>query len=416
MGNLERHARKPTSANAMADELTGSPTKIAGVEFPQAALAWGSFLMLALATICTSSASLAAQISDPQSRTELKQWHSTTDSKSNNLLPERVPVRIIESHSEDGDRTLDKRSVEIRGTDGHFEPYQDIESETLTVEPSTVKTTVRTFARDVNGTRVLVQVMEEEKRSLSGDRLNIVRETFNNDVNGRLEPVQREIVEARRLSVDLKEIDRIVMLPSVYGGLAAAFKSQEFRQRGADGMVESKKSTWLPDVNGKWQLGETRQQTIREEGQESRIEERVFRPDSEEKLSQISRVVSRNYSGASEERNSVVETYSIDVLGTTRDDKLHLVGRRTSTERSNSDGTRVSEQKFEQLDSGDPDSGLHLSIQVNGENVPEPSGEQSTVTIRASDWNGSYGIVSVDTTKADRITSSQIPQTLPEQP
>jgi hypothetical protein len=57
-----------------------------------------------------------------------------------------------------------------------------------------------------------------------------------------------------------------------------------------------------------------------------------------------------------------------------------------------------------------------MSVLVDGKIVPEPSGEQSTVTIRARDSNGSFGIVSVDMTKADRIPTVQIQQTPAEKP
>jgi hypothetical protein len=53
---------------------------------------------------------------------------------------------------------------------------------------------------------------------------------------------------------------------------------------------------------------------------------------------------------------------------------------------------------------------------VDGKLVPEPSGEQSTVIIEARDSNGHFGIVSVDTTKADRIPTVQIQQTPAEKP
>ena len=114
--------------------------------------------------------SVIAQTSDSRTTEEsTKSWTATTDLKSDDLTPQRIPVRIIESHSQNGNRTLDKRSVEIRRTDGHFEPYQDVERETLTVDASTVRTTMRTFARDVNGMKALVQVTEEEKHRLPGD-------------------------------------------------------------------------------------------------------------------------------------------------------------------------------------------------------------------------------------------------------
>src|ERR1700752_1906518 len=107
-----------------------------------------------------------AQTSDsPTGEEPSKSWTATTDLKSDDLIPQRITVRIIESHSQNGNRRLDKRSVEIRGTDGHFEPYQEIERETLTVDDSTVKTTTRTFARDVNEMKSIVQVTEEEKHT-----------------------------------------------------------------------------------------------------------------------------------------------------------------------------------------------------------------------------------------------------------
>jgi len=358
-----------------------------------------------------------AQTSDSRTAEEpTKSWTATKDLKSDDLIPERIPVRIIESHSQNGNRTLDKRSVEIRGTDGNFETYQDVERVTLTVDASTVRTTTRTFARDVNGMTALVQVTEEEKHILPGDDSNIVRVTYNPDVNRRPQPVQREIVETKKNGKGLEETNTTVMLPSVSGGLAPAFKTHELRKRAENDTVETEKTTWLPDVNGKWQVSEIRQDTTTQEAKDRSIEERVFRPDAEGKLGQISRVVSQETESTSGEKRSVVETYSIDVPGTTRDGSLHLVERKTSTGSSSSTGERATEQRIEQINPGDPGSGLRVSVLVEGKIVPERSGEQSTVTIRARDSNGSFGIVSVDTTKADRIPAVQIQQTPAQKP
>ena len=372
-------------------------------------------LLLAIGTCCCFSPRLFAQTSDSTS-VENKSWTATTDLKSDNLIPQRIPVRIIESHSQTGNRTLDKRSVEIRGTDGHFEPYQDIERETLQVDATTVRTTTRTFGRDANGRKALVQVTEEEKHTLPGDDSNIVRMTYNPDVNGRLQPVQREIVETKKIGKDLEETNTTVMLPSVNGGLAPAFKTHELRKRAANNTMETEKTTWLPDGNGNWQVSEVRQATTRQEGTNRTTEERVSRLDSEGKLGEVSRVVSQESESTSGEKRSVVETYSIDVPGTTRDGSLHLVERKTSTESSSSTGERATEQKVEQTNPGDPGSGLRVSVLVDGRMVPGPSGEQSTVTIRARDSNGNFGIVSVDTTKADRIPTIQVQQTPAEKP
>jgi hypothetical protein len=377
-------------------------------------VAFGCILVV-LGAYCLCPSTFA-QTSDSRTAKEpTKSWTATTDLKSDALIPERIPVRTIESHSENGNRTLDKRSVEIRGTDGHFEPYQDFERETLTVNASTVKTMMRTFAHDVNGNRALVQVTEEEKHILPGDDSNIVRVTYNPDVNGRLQPVQREIVETKKIG-NLEEANTTVMLPSANGGLGPAFKTHELRKRAANDTVETEKTTWLPGVNGKWQLSEIRRNIATQGAKDRSIEERVSRPDAEGRLGQISGVVSQETESTPGEKRTVVETYSIDVPGATRDDSLHLVERKTSTESSSSTGERATEQKVEQIDPGDPGSGLRVSVSVDGKIVPEPSGEQSTVTIRARDSNGSFGIVSVDMTKADQIPTVQIQQTPAEKP
>jgi len=71
---------------------------------------------------------LVAQTPDSRTTEEAyKSWTATTDSKSTNL----ISTRIVESHSRNGNQSLDKRSVQIASSDGHFEPYQDIETETL---------------------------------------------------------------------------------------------------------------------------------------------------------------------------------------------------------------------------------------------------------------------------------------------
>ena len=153
-----------------------------------------------------------------------------------------------------------------------------------------------------------------------------------------------------------------------------------------------------------------------ERGQRPEDRGESIRTDSEGKLSQVSREVSQESESTSGEKRSVVETYSIDVPGTSRDGSLHLVERKTSTKSSSSTGERATEQKVEQTDPGDPGSGLRVSVVADGRMVPGPSGEQSTVTIRARDSNGNLGIVSVDTTKADRIPTIQVQQTPAEKP
>ena len=368
------------------------------------AMRLSQFMLLAIAAYFCSGLALWAQASDSQTDEANKSWTATTDSHSENA----DPIRTIESHTHSGNRTLDKQSVQRRGSDGHFEPYQDIEKETVQVDAATVRTTTRTFNRDADGARTLVEVIEEEKHILPGGGSNIVRATSNPDANGNLQLVQRRIEETKRTSKDVEETKTTVMIPSVNGGLAPAMKVQERREQGANGTVESQKTTLLPDGAGNWQVGEIRRTTTRQEGGNRSTEEQVSLPDSEGKLGEVSRTVRNEATTDSGEKRNTMETYSISVPGSVGDGSLHLVERATNTQRSSSTGQQTTEQQVEQADSGDPGSGLRMTILTADTVRPGASGAQATRTVQVRDANGSFGVVSVDTTKSDNIHAIQV--------
>jgi hypothetical protein len=359
---------------------------------PSRAARLSQFVLLAIGVYFCSNLALWAQASDSQGDNE----NST---------------RAVESHTQSGNRTLDKQALQHRGSDGLFEPYQDIEKETVQVDATTVRTTTRTFDRDADGAKTLVEVVEEEKRTLPGGESNVVRATSDPDVNGDLQLVRRQIEETKKTSADVEETKTTVMLPGANGDLVPGVKVQERREQGANGTVESQKITLLPDGDGNWQVGEMRHSTTRQEGNHRSTEERVSLPDSEGKLGEISRTLRNESEDASGERHDAVETYSIDVPGSVGDGGLHLVERATTARRTSSTGQQVTEQQVEQSDPGDPGSGLRVTILTTDKVRPDPSGTQATRTIQARNANGSYdsfGVVSVDTTKSDNIPAIQI--------
>jgi hypothetical protein len=362
-----------------------------------------SQLML-LAVGVFSYPALWAQTSDSQTGDADKSWTATTESQSDNVNP----TRTTESHTRTGNRTLDSQSVQRRGPDGHFEPYQDIEKETVKVDTTTVRTTTRAFARDADGAKILVQTTEEERRISPGGDSSVVRSVSNPDSNGKLQLVQRQIEETKKISKDVEDTKTTVMLPSVNGGLAPAMKVEERRTLGANNTVESQKTTLRPDGAGNWQVDERRQATIRQEGKNRSTDERVSRPDSEGKLGEVSRTVSKESESASGEKRNTVETYSLDVPGSSRDGSLHLVERSTTSQRTNSTGQQTTEQQVEQPNPGDPGSGLQVITLTTDTVRPGSSGAQATRTIQARDANGSLGVVSVDTTKSDNIHAIQV--------
>lgn len=344
-----------------------------------------------------------SQTGDSQTGDADKSWTATTESQSDNVNP----TRTTESHTRTGNRTLDSQSVQRRGPDGHFEPYQDIEKETVKVDATTVRTTTRAFARDANGAKILVQTTEEEEHTSPGGDSSVVRSVSNPDSNGKLQLVQRQVEETKKISKNVEETKTTVMLPSVNGGLAPAMKVEERRTLGAN-TVESQKTTLRPDGAGNWQVDEVRQATTRQEGKNRSTDERVSRPDTEGKLGEVSRTVSKESESAPGEKRNTVETYSLDIPGSSRDGSLHLVERATTSQRTNSTGQQTTEQQVEQANPGDPGSGLQVITLTTDTVRPNPTGAQATRTIQSRGANGSLGVVSVDTTKSDNIHAIQV--------
>jgi hypothetical protein len=296
--------------------------------------------------------SLWAQTSDSSSDGN-KSWTDVTDSQNDSSVN---PTRTVASHTQSGNRSVDNQSIQRRDADGNFEPYQDIEKTTVQVNATTVRTDTRSFGRDADGAKTLVQVTEEEKRTQPDGSASLVRATSNPDPNGNLQLVQREIEETKKLGKDAEETKTTVLLPSAEGGLAPAMIVQERTQPAGTDTVESKKTTLLPDINGNWQVSEVQQATTRVEGKSRRTEKRISRPDQNGNLSEVSRTVSKESEGGGEKR-ATVESYSIDVPGEGRDGALHIVERTASSQRTSPTGQQNTQRQVERPDPGNPDGG-----------------------------------------------------------
>jgi hypothetical protein len=298
------------------------------------------------------------------------------------------------------------RSLETRQSDGSFKPYQDIETETVRVNATTVETTTRTFTRDDNGAKTLFQVTEEERKTLPGGDSRATRTTSNPDANGNLQVVQRELQETRKTAPDTEETKGTVLLPGINGGLVPAMQTQEHLKHNGD-TIEIQKTTLLPDGSGSWQVGETSQATIKGEDKNRSTDERTFRPGPEGKLEEITHTVdkqSQDVSGATRDSKA---TYSIDVSGVGRDSNLHLVQRVTTTQQSGS-GSQQTIELVEQPNSGDPDAGLRVRTVRTDTVRLGPSGAQASRTIQVRDANGNVGVVFVDMTKSSNVRAIEV--------
>jgi len=356
-----------------------------------------AWLTVAIIAFCMFVPSLSAQTSDAQAN-ESQSWTKTTESHTDNTNP----TRTTESHKQSAKGTLDNQTVERLGADGHYEPYYDIEKESVQVNGTTIRTIERTFARDASGQKILTQVTEEEKQTLQAGDEKVVRTTSNADLDGHLQVAQREVTNTKKISPEVQEKNTTVFLSDGQGGMAASMQIQQREKRSSDHTVKVQASTLLPDGSGNWQVHERKESTIKEDGKERTTEEQVLRPGADGKLASVSRTVGKESETAVGEKKNTVETYSPEVSGSA-DGNLHLSQRVTVVKRAGSDGAQATEKRLEQLNPVDPGAGLQVSTKTLDIVQPSTSGTRETRTVEARDVSGSFTVVSFDTQKSDNV-------------
>jgi hypothetical protein len=391
--------REP-GVNQVSDQVSGSNQTLRKLFRQSPALFW---IVLTCFGFSFSANRLIAQSSGSQSSSANQSWQNSSDLSSDGANP----TRISESHIENGNRTVDTRSLQRLNSDGSYEPYQDIETETVKGGSGTVRTITRTFGRDSDGAKTLLQVTEEEKRAQPGGESYISRSTSNPDANGNLQLVQHEIESTKKLSANVKETTTTVMLPGIDGGLSPAMMTRERQTQDSNDSAHSQKTTLLPDGNGSWQVSEVKDTKTQKEGSDRSTEERVSRPDANGNLSEILRSVSKESGGKGEKRDTE-EKYSLDMPGTPQDGNLHLVGRTTTTQTTSSNGQQATKNRVEKTDPGEPDAGLRVSVVTSDIVKPGSNGAQATQTIQMLDANGSFAAVSVDTSHSSNPQAVQV--------
>jgi hypothetical protein len=357
----------------------------------------------AVSIVCVSLAlglASSGQTSEPDAGNQ--SWNATTESQD----ATGGGTRTSESHRQSGNRTVDKQSVDVLRS-GSYEPYQDVERESVKVNDTTTRSVVRTFGRDANGERVLVQQTEEEKQMLPGGRSRVVRSTMNPDANGGTQVVQREVQETKKVSANVEETNTTVSLPNGNGGLTPALQTQERQEHSDEHTVQFRKSTLLPDGAGNWQIGEVRKGTITEDGKNRTKDERVSRPGSDGQLVEVEHTVGKETETAPGDKRTTVENYSAQVPGGSPDGSLHLVERTVTTDRL-VNGREITQQQVQQVNPGDPTAGLQVTVVSTDSKSAGASGTKESRSVQVLSSNGSLDTVSVDMTKSDKIPAVQV--------
>jgi len=289
--------------------------------------------------------------------------------------------------------------VEVLGPNGQYQPYLDVETETI--EEATAKRSItHTYNPDADGHEHLTQVTDSKTQKSGDGGANVVRTTSNVDLDGNLHVVERE-VEATTKGSESEDTQTTVYRPDATGNLTPSMQIHEQQERGVNGDVQMKKTTLLPDASGGWQVYEVRERTVKGDAQDRTTEDRTSRRDFEGKVSPVSQVITKE-ANVNGQTTSTTETHSVDVPGSAREETLRPVQRAT-TVRKTEPGQTIAEQQIEVLYPGGPTSIKTMNIVVVGTSGTE---ETNTTTVQYPD---SYpSVVSVEMRKSDQAPAIQI--------
>jgi hypothetical protein len=361
-------------------------------------------------TFGLAAASLSAQ-NEPKSADQ--SWRTSSEQSG----PGTLPTRTTETHRASDGKVTDTQSIQRLGADGRYEPFVDTEKESVKVDATTTRNVVRTYGRDPDGRRKLVQVTEETVQGSPNGESKVSRTTSNPDVNGGLQVVQREQAATKRTGPNSQETTTTVLAPDLNGRFVPMMQVKEQQTKTSDSVTEVRKSTLLPDPNGKWQVSEVREGRLQTAGKDITKSEQVSRPDSEGRLSVVQKTVSKDSEGLDGNKRQTVENYTNQVPGKADDTGLRLSQRVITTTRSGADGTANTQQQVEQSDPSGSNNGMQVTQQTIDIIRPGLSGgsreQQQTV---ARDVNGNPTVVSIDIRQSSNPPTTATPASADNKP
>jgi hypothetical protein len=305
------------------------------------------------------------------------------------------PYRTKESHVKSGNRTLDKKTVEVRGSDGAYQLYYRTEIETIQESPSLTRCITRTYHPNLDRNEHLTQIIEAETRG-SDDGSRTVKTISNADLDGKFEVKEREISVTEKSS-DSQKTQTTRYLPDSTGEFVPSMQIKEQQKQGPNGTIETKKETLFPDLSGRWYTYEVREQTVKGDSQERITDEHLSRRDFVGNVSPVSEVITKE-KNANGQLTTTTQNYSVDVPGSTRDQTLHPLQSSKSVQATEA-GRIVTETQVLQPDT--VEKGSNTVIKTKDIVVKDDSGTEETITVVAQYPDGYPSVVSVETRKTE---------------
>lgn len=325
-------------------------------------------------------------------------WEKTTEVKD--ATGSTVPTRVVESHREVNGRTIETRRVERLSINGGYTPSEESETETIPVDANTVKVVQRQYGRNPDGSRTLIGVTEEERRTSSDGSQSINRTRSTADVNGGLSVSSRETEQSVKTGADTQQTTTTVQTPDINGGFTQSRKTVSVENRQADGTTKARTQVLAPDTNGSWQTNEVRERTIQKQGDQTQQEDRVSRPDLNGNFAVTDRSVKREWKSSDGAQHQQQQNYSNLVPGVAVDGNLRLSEESNTVQQTGPNGEQTTQRELRQMTPGSPADGMHVSGTVIEVTSPDSMGHvQTQQTVRTSDRSGAIGVVSFDSQK-----------------
>lgn len=328
-------------------------------------------------------------------------WIKATDVNASGL----VPTRIRETHQEVNGRVIDTRTVEKLSVNGGYEPYDEIETESIQIDKSTVRVIQRRFGRNPDGSRTLITISEEQRSSTPDGRQKAVRTVSAPDLNGSFSVTQRVVSETVRSSPDTQQTTTTVMLPDVNGGFTVGSQTQRIEQQDQSGNTYFRESTQVPTVNGGLMTGEVIDGSVQKTGDKSsKREERISRSDINGGMSVTQHTVTREWESAPGNRHQETQVFS-QAPGSSTGNPLQVTQKATTEVRSDPGGGKISQQQLQQLRPGLPDEGISTTQIVVDISRPAGSGAtEEKQTVHTMEAGGTGPVVTISSEKLLKAT------------
>ena len=298
---------------------------------------------------------------------------------------EETPFQWLAASGETSGVRYATRKLQAVSLQNESGPPMEIREEEVRIDAQTTRITRQAYMTSVNGERRLVETSIEEIRKLPGDRVQATRTVSRRDPNGRFGVAQKEVQEMAPSGSDSYLIKKTLLQPGMDGNLVEREQIQQTERRKGNAAIEIERIRSVQGLNGGWNTAERRvsQNTTGED--QTQVEERVYRPDVNNRMALKQQIRSTEWKDAAG-RHLQSESYDTGIEG-----KLLLSSRVTSQQTPLRNGRQQTTEILEESNPVAPGGSLR-TVRKTVESLQSVGAGQTEkrVEILEPDLNGGW--------------------------